>query len=430
MSPLVPRRTAACLTIAGTTFTLAACAGRVTPDAGPQPLVIEAPGTPAYAGTTLTLKAEQARRMSPVNWRATPHERAWVSPDGTLTFLEPGDVAVHATDGWRSGDRDFTVHANPAAQVVMQQRVVASVAVGDTVRILGHVYGEDGARIPEAPVAYALVARGEASPGARVGMDGRFVAAAPGIYTVVAQCGRVSGRTVVIVEDAEERAARELVTMRSLRTTDMAVTPVRDSASADAGARPVHAIAAVRIASTRTTRVAIDDFEAAPYDGTTMTLRAQVWTGAGERDTTARVAWQSSDPQRAWVTQAGQVVFLAPGWVTITASHGGASASRRFNVRWLPAVRLALRPSTADVTVGQPVRFREEVWLPGAIPMVDARVNYAIIAHDAGGAVPATLTERRVFTATQPGVYTVIAEVGGVADRFTLLVRDASVATR
>jgi hypothetical protein len=109
---------------------------------------------------------------------------------------------------------------------------------------------------------------------------------------------------------------------------------------------------------------------------------------------------------------------------------GGVSASRRFNVRWLPAVRLALRPSTADVTVGQPVRFREEVWLPGAIPMVDARVNYAIIAHDAEGAMPATLTERRVFTATQPGVYTVIAEVGGVADRFTLLVRDPSIAAR
>ena len=93
-------------------------------------------------------------------------------------------------------------------------------------------------------------------------------------------------------------------------------------------------------------------------------------------------------------------------------------------------MRLALRPTTADATVGPPVRFREDVWLPGAFPMVDARVDYDIIAHDAQGAVPATLTERRVFTAREPGVYTVIAEVGGVADRFTLLVRDPSIASR
>lgn len=421
----MPRHPATSIPLVAAACTFAACAGRVAPDGARQPLVIEAPGAPAFTGTTVTLRAEQTRRMSPVHWRATPHDRAWVSPDGTLTFLEAGDVSVHATDGWRSGGRDFAVRVNPAAQLVMQERVVTSARVGDTVRITGYVYADDGTRVPDAPVAYGLAARGDVPPEARVSADGRFIASAPGIYTVIAQCGRVSGRTIVIVEDPDERAARELIAMRMLRTAEPVVA---SPAPADA-ARQAHAIAAVRIAATRTARVAIDDFEAAPYDGTTMTLKARVWTTEG-RDTSARVAWHSSDPQRAWVSQSGQVVFLAPGWVTITASHGGVLASRRFNVRWLPAVRLALRPSTADVTVGQPVRFRDEVWMPGAIPMVDARVNYAIIAHDAEEAVPATLTERRVFTATQPGVYTVIAEVGGVSDRFTLLVRDPSIAAR
>src|SRR5688500_13300156 len=126
MSHRMPRHPMARLPLAAAACTLAACslagcAGRRAPDAALQPLVIEAPGTPAFAGTTLTLRAEQARRMAPVNWTATPHERAWVSPDGTLTFLEPGDVAVHATDGWRSGDRGFAVRANPATQLVMQE---------------------------------------------------------------------------------------------------------------------------------------------------------------------------------------------------------------------------------------------------------------------------------------------------------------------
>jgi hypothetical protein len=427
--------------------------------APPPPLAIEVPRTAPYAGTTLVLRADQVHRLAPVQWSATPHELAWVSPEGTVTFLEPGDVAVRATDGWRSGTRGFVVRENPAVQVVMRDRVVTRADVGDTVRIVGYVYDATGTRVEDVPVTYGLVSRGDVPPAATVTADGRFVATAPGIFTVIAESGRVTGRTIVIVEGPEERAMRALLQMRALRTelagattattaTAAGVPPRHhdnadsadsrhqdvaagnDSAAADS-TRPHRALAAVRVATTGTSRITIDELDAAPYDGTTQTLAAHVWVGDDRApDATAQPVWESSDPTRAYVTQAGRVVFLAPGWVTISATHGGLTATRRVNVRWVPAMRLALRPSTADVRVGQPVRFREDVWMPGTIPVVDAHVNYAIIAHGISGPVPATITENRVFTASQPGVYTIIAEVAGVADKFTLLVREPSVAVK
>src|SRR5215218_2075496 len=86
----VPLVTAASRVVAMAAL-LGACAGHHAPAPEPPPLAIEAPTTLPFAGTTMVLSAEQVHRLSPVQWSATPNSLAWVSPDGTLTFLEPGD---------------------------------------------------------------------------------------------------------------------------------------------------------------------------------------------------------------------------------------------------------------------------------------------------------------------------------------------------
>lgn len=421
----------------------AACApARQAPAPAPfaPPLVVDAPAVRAYAGASIELAARgdegglDPRRLS---WVATPYHRAWVSGDGTLTFLAPGPVTVRVRDGLREGARTFTVERNRAARVVMRDRVIGDARVGDTVRVVARVYDGEHLPIPDAPVAYALVSRGLAAGDAWVSPDGRFVASAPGIYTVLAECGRVTARTIVIVESEEDRFARALAPAGRggpPRVQDRADSPADHHPSAAPSAdraRRAQALGRVTIAAERTTRVAIDDIDGEAYDGTTLALAARVWVNGQRRpDTTARVVWASRDTAKAYVTQGGRVVFLSPGWVTLTATHGGVTATRRINVRWHPAARLALRPGTPDVRVGQPVKFREEVWQPGGDKVADARVNYAIIAHGAPGPVPATMSEQRVFTAARAGVYTVIAEVGGVSDRFTMLVRESSVAAK
>jgi hypothetical protein len=413
---------------------LAACssAARQAPARLPAPITIDLPSSAPVVGAVLALTTPDDTGRAPVRWIATPYERAWVAPDGVLTLLEPGVVTVVATDGRRVGSRQFVVQPNPAARVVMEQRVVTTAMVGDTLRVRGHVYDGEGVRVPEAPVAYGIVLRGAPEADASVTADGRFVAAEPGVYTVLAQSGRVSGRTIVIVESDEDRFARALAAERAAgvppRHQDTADSAdVRHPASAGRGdsTAAIHGLARVTVAAARTSRVVIDDTDAAPYDGTTFALDARVWTSGEDRpDSTAQVVWTSSDPERAYVSQRGQVVFLAPGWVTVTATHGGIAAARRFNVRWHPGARLALQANTTAAHVGQPVRFREEVWQPGGTPVADARVNYALLAHGAPGPVRATISEGRVFTATRPGVYTVIAEVGGVADKYTLYVSE------
>ena len=51
-------------------------------------------------------------------------------------------------------------------------------------------------------------------------------------------------------------------------------------------------------------------------------------------------------------------------------------------------------------------------------------MNYAIVAHGAGTApVKAAISDDRVFVAQTPGVYTIIAEINGLASRTTLVVR-------
>lgn len=427
---------------------IVACAP-VAPAPAPQgiPLVVDAPAAMAaraYAGTSFTLAARTESGVADpraLSWTATPYDRAWVAGDGTLTLLAPGAVTVRVTDGLRSGTRTFAVEASRAARVVMRDRVLPEVAIGDTVRVAAQVLDRDGKPIDGAPVSYALVARGGDPADAWVSEDGRFVASAPGAYTVIAECGRVTARTIVLVESEEDRFARTLAAARPAggrgappRVHD---TPVAaddrhpSSASRGDSTRRGHALGAVTVAAARTTRVTIDDPRDDAFEGTTLSFAARVWvSGQKGPDTTAQVVWGTRTPELAYVNQRGQVVFLAPGWATLTATHGGVTTTRRVHVWWHPAAHMALRPSTPDVRVGQPVKFREEVWQPGGEKVVDARVNYAIIAHGVTGPVPATMSEGRVFTAQRPGVYTVIAEVGGVSDRFTLFVREAAVAAK
>ena len=389
---------------------------------------IDLPNVTPMAGASLPLAARVSWRTgelaaSNVRWSVVRGDHAWVAPNGVLTLLEPGEVTVRARSGTMVVERRITVEPNVAARVVMDDRVVPRAQVGDTVRVAAFVYDALEQRVVHAPVAYALVARGQSPDAAVVTEDGRFVANEPGVYTVVATCGRVSGRTIVIVEGAEERFAAAMRRGEVEVPAAVAPVPADDSAHAATAARP--SLAAVAITARPTRKVDIDGDDPAAYEGTTLALSARVWVdGEREPDSTAQVVWTSSDQDVAYVDQRGRVVFLSAGTVKIVAAHAGRVATRRFEVRVHPAARLALRPSRADARVGEPVRFREEVWQVGAYPVTDARVNYAIIAHGESDApVPATLTERREFVARRPGVYTVIAEVGGVADQFTLFVR-------
>ena len=141
-----------------------------------------------------------------------------------------------------------------------------------------------------------------------------------------------------------------------------------------------------------------------------------------------RLHWESSNEDVAWVSTNGVVVFEAAGKVTITASHGVKAARHSFIVNRNPAAKLVLASNSREVYVNDTVKVKTDIWARGAELVRNPRVNYGVIARSPETQGAATVLESGHFVATRPGVYTLIAEFGGLADTRTITVLPSSMA--
>ena len=370
-----------------------------------------------YVGTSPVISARIVRGDGRVEqplhvfWTSRTLDRGWVADDGTLTVLKSGRLTVAAEAIGIGTARSFEARGNPVERVAFGTHLRAGVHPGDAIRIEAAAFRGDGSPVEDALITYAVESRGGAVQ-AEVAPDGVFSANAAGVYTVVAECGGHADQVVIVVREAPVVAV---------------VAPV--VAAVESRGRPMRMATFVTRAPA-TTKLRISDGGFEPYVNTALTLQARVWVGdAHEPDSLAMPLWTTSDSSIAWVSGEGVVVFRGPGRVTISAQHGGKRAARSFLVREHPAAHMVLNTNAADVRPGQAVKFREQVWQRGGTPVRDARVNYAIVGR--GDAVRgATISDDRIFVATQPGVYTVIATIGGLADKVTIVVRPSQMALR
>ena len=179
-------------------------------------------------------------------------------------------------------------------------------------------------------------------------------------------------------------------------------------------------------------RIEIADLEFGAYVGSTLDLAAAVWApGTVTAGGKSGIRWESSDVLTAWVTDEGTLTLFKPGRVTLTARQGALVATKEIEVLANPARKLNLSgDSQAEVRVGTPIRLSTRVTGEGGQAIDDARVNYAVAAGDLlRNPSAARITDDGVFTAEEPGVYTVIAEFGGVADHLTMLIGRPGVTT-
>jgi hypothetical protein len=87
-----------------------------------------------------------------------------------------------------------------------------------------------------------------------------------------------------------------------------------------------------------------------------------------------------------------------------------------------PSAKMVMVYKGGDIRVGDSVKVNVQIWARGGLPVKDARPNFAILAE--GTERPkASISEDGVFVAEEPGVYTIIAEIGGLADKTTIAVR-------
>jgi uncharacterized protein YjdB len=99
--------------------------------------------------------------------------------------------------------------------------------------------------------------------------------------------------------------------------------------------------------------VVLNKNTATVIEGDTLVLTATVRPDNAEDKT---VTWTSSDETLATVSD-GQVITLAPGKVTITATAGGQTASCYITIeeRFIPVSEVVLNPAEATIEVGEKI---------------------------------------------------------------------------
>jgi hypothetical protein len=290
------------------------------------------------------------------------------------------------------------------ARVVAVSEAVGDVHPGDTVRIAAIGRDAGGRTIAGAPLRFAIASRGTGMMTARIDRGGRFVADSAGLYLVLVESNGSAARVPVLVKPQPIVAAR-----------------VRGEGSAAAGR--IARLETVSVIARATSRILVSSPEYEPYVGTTARLDARIWLdGSDDPDTTAVAAWETSNPEIAIVDHRGTVMFLQPGFVTISATHGGRSEGRRMQVWPSPAARVVLRSDAQYPRTGDVVTLTDYAWQRGGTPVHHARANLAIVAGDSVQAEDASISEDKRFVARRPGTYTVLSELNGLVSSVTFTV--------
>ena len=345
-----------------------------------------------YAGTSVPLHARVwlARDTVPapaprIVWSTSNSAVAWITDLGTLQLVAPGRVMVRARSGEATAERALDVLENPVRQLTIRAPAGAP-AIGDTVALTAQALDDDERPVQGARITWGLTQRA-AGGTASIGDDGRFVASAPGTYIVIASSGPAAARAV------------------------LQVAP-----------RPRGAVAR-RQGADRDDRLKIEAPDVAPYVGTSMPLKALL-SRRGEREPLelSSIRWESDRPDVASIGDDGTLTFLTPGKVTITADDGVLQLTRKFTVLPNPGAKLVMMSGAGEVYVGDVVKLNVQIWARGGMPVKDARPNFAVVRED-GRPPNASVDDEGVFIAREPGVYTIVVELGGLTDRATIVVR-------
>jgi hypothetical protein len=355
-------------------------------------LVITEPAHGLYAGTTVQLVGDVWRRgeavpdsQATVHWTVRDVRHGWITANGTLVLLDAGKVTLVAESGVLQSVQELVIEENPVDRVEIVPDTITRLAVGDTGRFRARLTTDDRTTRSDARVHYAVATRGLGpEAGATIDERGRFVSRRPGIYTVIAAVGTVASRATVVVPSPTNRDWPE-----QMDELEIAELPFQ------------------------------------PYVGTFGVMRAEGRPALRSETRVVEAArWATSDTTIARIAADGTVAFVGEGRVTITAETGGRQAERKLWVRRDAAARMTFRVGEHGIQVGDAVPLGEKIWQKGGVPIRDARVNYGIVAHTSPPKPDAVeITENGVFIARRPGVYTIVAELGGIADQVTVVVR-------
>jgi len=184
--------------------------------------IVPEPGR-LYVGVMLAHTARgshadgSARPGLTVTWRSSDPSVATVDRFGNVTALKPGATTVSAEAEGVSAQQRYTIAPNPVTSVELSIKET-TVRTGDVVRLSATAKRSNGTAVDDAKIAWSFIYTPDdttAAPGGPAIIDhvidrDVFTANAPGRFTLVAQSGAVTARTVI---DAKPRDVRRRITV-------------------------------------------------------------------------------------------------------------------------------------------------------------------------------------------------------------------------
>jgi hypothetical protein len=152
-----------------------------------------------------------------VTWRSSDPSVATVDRFGNVTALKPGATTVSAEAEGVSAQQRYTIAPNPVTSVELSIKET-TVRTGDVVRLSATAKRSNGAAVDDAKIAWSFIYTPDdttAAPGGPAIIDhvidrDVFTANAPGRFTLIAQSGTVTARSVI---DAKPRDVRRRITV-------------------------------------------------------------------------------------------------------------------------------------------------------------------------------------------------------------------------
>ena len=224
----------------------------------------------------------------------------------------------------------------------------------------------------------------------------------------------VTGRKVVwAVADSNLATVSPtgVVTGRRVGTVPVAASVEGKSAVAQIRVAPVAAVAVRVSPSSRDLTV-----------GQTAQLKAEPLDAQGAVLSGRAVAWSSSRPGVATVSQTGVVTALSPGSAIIKATAEGKSGVAGVTVTPAAVASVAVTPTAATLVVGQTVQVEAQPRDASGRPLAGRAVAWSTNRPNV-----ATVTSTGVVAAVSPGTATVTASSEGRSGAATIVVEAPSV---
>src|ERR1700722_14881619 len=324
---------------------------------------------------------------SSVTWSSSVAGIASVSnvpgSNGLATTLSPGSTTITATFGGISGSTGLTVTAASLVSLGVTP-VNSSIAKGLKPQFTAiGTYTDNSTQVLTAQVLWSSTDPSVATVSNASGYEGLGTALTPGSVTISATLGGTTGSTVLTVTPAT--------------LVSIGVTPANPS-----------------IANGLT----------GPF------MATGVYTDNSTQNLTASVAWTSSDPTIASISNAsashGLATSVSPGAVSITAASGGVSGSTGLTVTPVALVSIALIPAGPSIAMGT----QQQLVATGTYTDTSTHDVTTTVTWSSSDTTVATISNASgsngLATSTGQGTATISAALGAISGSTGLTVTPAA----